>query len=78
MGATQDWGTVYAYNAGGLVTSQTDALGNVTSYGYNSRNWLTTVTAPDPDGERISEGCNAIGYWFSLIETGRLDSGPGA
>src|SRR6185312_15347965 len=55
--------TTFAYNAAGLMTSQTDALGFSTVYAYNSRNWLTSVTAPDPDGAGpLSASVTSFGY----------------
>ena len=59
------------YNAAGLVTSKTDALGNTTDYEYNSRNWLTKTTLPDPDGAgsltrtEITYGYDAAGNMTS-------------
>ena len=37
----------YAYNAQGLMTSETDQRGNATQYGYNVWNRLNTVTRAD-------------------------------
>jgi YD repeat-containing protein len=34
----------------GNTLTETDALGNVTSYEYDERNRLVEVTLPDPDG----------------------------
>ena len=43
---------LYEYDGGGigdsLVTSATDALGQVTTYDYDFRHRKTTVTLPDP------------------------------
>jgi RHS repeat-associated protein len=40
----------FAYNALNQMTEFTDALGQTTSYAYDSRSRLSSVTAPDPDG----------------------------
>jgi RHS repeat-associated protein len=39
-------GATERYNLGGLITSQTDRTGNVTSYGYNASGGLISVTGP--------------------------------
>ncbi|MEM6472621.1 MAG: RHS repeat-associated core domain-containing protein, partial [Planctomycetota bacterium] len=40
----------FAYDVMNQLTEFTDALGNVTSYTYDSRSRLATTTLPDPDG----------------------------
>ena len=41
----------FAYDANLQLSSETDPLGNTTSYEYHAtRHWLTKITMPDPDG----------------------------
>ncbi|MFT3920971.1 MAG: RHS repeat protein [Myxococcales bacterium] len=40
----------YTYNGNGQLVTETDPLGHVTTYAYDSRGRQTSVTSPDPDG----------------------------
>ena len=66
--------TYYTYDAASNLTSVTDAMGYVTSLGYNSRNWKTTTTLPPPTtggtSAVITIGYNAAGWKTS--ETGHV------
>ncbi|GCE07761.1 hypothetical protein KDAU_74560 [Dictyobacter aurantiacus] len=44
-------GLTYTYNSNGTVSSQKDANGNTTTFGYDSHGNLTSVTPPAPMGK---------------------------
>ena len=50
MGGQQAAVTQYAYAQDGQKATETDALGNVTTFSYNSRGMLESILYPDPDG----------------------------
>ncbi|UUO05343.1 hypothetical protein M4951_18415 [Blastopirellula sp. J2-11] len=66
--------TSTTYDDAGNVLSETDALGNVTSYAYDNLNRIVTVTAPDPDGAGAqtspvtSYAYNAYGQMASMTD----------
>jgi YD repeat-containing protein len=41
---------LYAHDDAGQLTSQTDAMGQVTSFEYDDLGRMTEKTLPDPDG----------------------------
>ena len=42
--------TAFTYDDVGRLIEVEDALSRTTEYEYNSRDWITVVTLPDPDG----------------------------
>jgi YD repeat-containing protein len=55
--------TSYAYDAGGRLVSETDALGHVTTLGYDALDRLTRETLPDPDGSGpLTSPVHTAGY----------------
>ncbi|MEQ8786495.1 MAG: Calx-beta domain-containing protein [Pirellulaceae bacterium] len=56
----------YAYDLAGNLTSQTDALDNVTTYAYDNLYRLITVTQPDPDGSGTGDPSPVISYEYDL------------
>jgi RHS repeat-associated protein len=79
-GVTQE-SVTYTYNAGGDLTSSTDANGHVTSYSYNAAHQLVSVRQPravaDPTmdplftstfaGNRVTAQSDALGNSQSLV-----------
>lgn len=56
--------TSYAYDAASRVTGVTDALGNVTAYGYDNHDNVITVTLADPDGSAGPLASPVIAYAY--------------
>ena len=55
--------TSYLYDSSGRLTEMSDALQHTTTYAYNNRDWVTSITQPDPDGSgSLTSPVQSFGY----------------